>query len=163
MVPDGERIALGDIELDEDGVLVLGDDGVALDVVREVEEVELEADCVKEGLNKYGFVLDVIRAVVEARLEADCVKLGLGGDEVALDAVGEVEEVKLEADCVRVGLGDAGVALDVVREDEEDKPEVDCAKAGLDIERARRKMIPALMLAMVKVKDFKRSRILHKM
>ena len=71
VVPDSERIALGDIELDEDAGLVLGDDGVALDVVREVEEVELEADCVKEGLNNNGFPLDVVRAVVEARLEAD--------------------------------------------------------------------------------------------
>lgn len=137
-VPGGERIALGDIELDEDAGLVLGDDGVALDVVREVEEVVLEADCVKEGLNNDGFALDV-RAVEDARLEADGVELGLGDDEAALDAVGEVEEVE---------------------------PEVDCAKAGLAMERARRKTIPALMLAMVKVKDFKRykrSRILHKM
>ena len=77
VVPGGERIALGDIELDEDAGLVLGDDGVALDVVREVEEVVLEADCVKEGLKDNGFALDVVRAVEDARLEADGVELGL--------------------------------------------------------------------------------------
>lgn len=139
VVPGGARVALGDIELDEDAGLVLGDDGVALDVVREVEEVVLEADCVKEGLNNDGFALDVVRAVEDARLEADGVELGLGDDEAALDAVEEAEEVE---------------------------PEVDCAKAGLAMERARRKIIPALMLAMVKVKDSKRykhSRILYKM
>ena len=164
--PDVERVALGDIKMDDDAGLVLGDNGVALDVVREVEEVKLDADCVKEGLDDNGVVLEVVREVEDIKLEADSVKVGPSDDKVALDVAREVEEVKLEADCVEAGLGDDELALDAVGEAEEVKLEVDCAKAGLAIKRARKAMIPSFMLAMAEVNDvkrYKRSRILHKM